>query len=221
MIDQRLHARVMPLCYSRAAVLAKHEAIAGVGLGFVVGILVGMSASAVVSSVISALAAALAAFFGLSATADEKGSARLWRIAAFGFACPLAVILGVTIRTHNWLSPPIGTQLADWTRAGYTPEQARSLVLMKNMGLVPQGTQVAAPVATALNSILFSSGGQEDSVLAECTNLSASRFPNVDARLEAMRRAGNGWKQVADAVASIDAAQREPVIDAAHRLACR
>jgi hypothetical protein len=67
------------------------------------------------------------------------------RIASFGFACPLAVLLGLGIRSHSWLAPSIDDQIKEWTHAGYSQEQARNFVAFRQLGLVPQGFKATDP----------------------------------------------------------------------------
>src|SRR5580704_12727071 len=104
----------------------RQEIVSGIGLGLAIGIFVGMSTAPVVAIVVTSLAAVLAAFFGLSAGVSE--GPRILRIASFSFACPLAVLCGVAVRSHGLMAPSVDQQLREWTSAGYTPEEARSFV---------------------------------------------------------------------------------------------
>ena len=202
----------------RQNLLPWQECLAGIGLGMAVGVFVGMSTSAVVAVVVSALAAVLAAFFGLSAGSGQ--GARVLRIASFGFACPLAVLLGLGIRSHSWLAPSIDDQIKEWTRAGYNPEQARNFVAFRQLGLVPQGFK-ATDLPKPVNGLFSSHSDTSDPILAECGRLTPSRFSNPDEQINAMRSAGDAWKVLADSVAEVDSAHRESVIDAAYKLVCR
>jgi hypothetical protein len=197
----------------------RQEVLAGVGLGFAVGILVGMSTSPVVAIVVSSLAAVLATFFGLSAPSND--ATRVLRIASFGFACPVAVILGLGVRSHNWLGPSVEQQIKDWTNAGYTVQQARAFVAFRQLGLVPEGQKTAAVPKSSVDSGLFSApDSTNDPVVAECGRLVSSRFPTANERLDAMKRAGGVWKTLGDSIVNPNSAQSAAVIEAAYRLAC-
>jgi hypothetical protein len=177
-----------------------------------------MSTSAVVAIVISSLAALLAAFFGLSAPSSDV--TRVLRIGSFGFACPIAVFLGVGIRSHNWISPPLEKQISDWTNAGYTPEQARAFVAFRQLGLVPEGLKVSEIPKSVSSSGLFAAPSADDPVLAECERLASSRFTRTDERLNAMRSAGGRWSVLAESVAGFKPEQSAPIVDAAYMLVC-
>jgi hypothetical protein len=200
------------------------ECLAGIGLGLAVGILVGMSTSPVVAVVVSSLAAVLAAFFGLSAGSDE--GARVLRIASFGFVCPLAVLLGLDIRTHSWFAPSINEQIREWTDAGYPANQARQFVAFRQLGLVAgpaDGLKAvkATDLPKPINGLFGAPGDTNDPVLAECGRLASSRFSSTDEQVSAMKNAGAAWKALGDSVAELDAARRKAVVDAAYQLVCR
>jgi hypothetical protein len=195
----------------------RHEILAGAGLGFALGMFVGMSTASVVAIMVTSLAALLAAFFGLSAGATD--SAKILRIAAFAVACPIAVIAGVSIRVHDWLEPSLKQQISEWTGAGYTADQARSLVVFRQLGLIPEGQKAVDPPKSRTG--LFASTSESSSaVLAECSRLSARRLPKPEERISAMRDAGGAWKTLADAVDKSDAEHRGAVLEAAYGLVC-
>jgi hypothetical protein len=121
--------------------------------------LMGLSTASVIGSVIASLAAALAAFLGLvpSVTAD-----RTIRISAFGFACAASVLFGLAIRTNllGW-APSVKSEVHLWTDAGYSPEEARSLVAYKLMGVRPANREVSPPPPPSPDSLVLFSGKTE------------------------------------------------------------
>ena len=116
------------------------QLFAGVGLGLLVGVLVGLSSSPVVSVVVGALASGMVTLLGFvrSSKDGEAGSSEgsVIRLGGFGVACAAAVLFGLFIRTHNWLSPSIADQVVEVQRAGYSGEEARRWVAYKNVGAV-------------------------------------------------------------------------------------
>jgi hypothetical protein len=91
------------------------QLFAGVGLGLLVGVLVGLSSSPVVSVVLGALAAGMVTLLGFARSSKDGDSSyaegSVIRLGGFGVACAAAVLLGVAIRTHSWLSPSIANQV--------------------------------------------------------------------------------------------------------------
>ena len=117
------------------------EAFAGIGMGLLVGLLLGLSSTSVAGIVTSALTAGLAVFFGLS---RSDGPDRALRIGCFGFACASAGLGGLVLRSGPWLERDIPSEVARWTRAQYSPEEARSLVAYQVLGVRPQGREISA-----------------------------------------------------------------------------
>src|ERR1700741_2864708 len=105
------------------------QLFAGVGLGLLVGVL-GLSSSPVVSVVVGALAAGMVTLLGFARSSKDGDSSyaegSVIRLGGFGVACAAAVLLGVAIRTHSWLSPSIAKQVSEVQRAGYSGATAVS-----------------------------------------------------------------------------------------------
>jgi hypothetical protein len=131
------------------------EALAGAGLGLVVGLLMGLSTASVVGGVVAALAAALAAFLGLS---PNITSDRTVRVGAFGLACSIGVIAGLSIRTGSaGLSPTVRADVEAWSQAGFPPEEAREMVAYQRLGVHPKSREVSPkPAPSAESPVLFS-----------------------------------------------------------------
>jgi hypothetical protein len=198
-----------------AGMREKQEAFAGLTLGAAVGLLVGMSNTPVTAIVVSSLVALIATFFGLSSQHAE--GVKALRIASFGLACPIAILVALTVRSHGWLTPSIQQQIAGWTTAGYTPAEARSFVAFRELGLVPEGQKTAEPQPpVGIRGTLLSENREND-----CDRLAASRFGTDEERLNAMRTAGGNWKVLADSLEGVDAVRRSVVMNAAFQFACQ
>ncbi len=129
------------------------EIVAGSGLGALVGMLLGLSVSHVVGSVIGALAALLGAFLGLR---GDGPAGRSWRIGAFGLACLIAVLAGISVRAHALLAPSVRDDVAAWTRAGFPADEARAYVALARLGVKPaQRDVIATPAPSAASDALF------------------------------------------------------------------
>lgn len=115
------------------------EAFAGAGLGLLVGLLLGMSSTSVAGVVVAALTAGLGAFFGL---ARSDGPDRTVRIGCFGLACAIAAIGGLVARSGPWLERDVASEVARWTKAQYSPDEARTLVAFQLLGIRPTGREV-------------------------------------------------------------------------------
>jgi hypothetical protein len=191
---------------------------AGTGLGLLMGVLLGLSVTGVIGGVISGLAAMLAAFFGLvkSSAAAGQSAAHAWRIASFGFACTIGVILGVEARAHNWMGASVQAQVEQWRAAGASSEDAVAFVAYQQLGIVPTGRTVGPrPLASSATTALFASHDQ-----AECSTLSKTRFASAQNRLAAMRGTGGSWAKFATAAADVPADKLDEWLDAGYQLVC-
>jgi hypothetical protein len=194
------------------------QAFPSLGIGLLVGLLVGLSVSPVVAGVLTSLGGLLGALLGLQSE-GEGVFARLRvngvRIGTFGFACVGGVLLGLFIRTHDVFAMDIKRQLATWTDAGYTREEAQQLVLLQKFNLKPEGKEVvqgATPTAQA--TVLFNA--LKDVNL--CEQISGAQYDNnPDEVLKAYKRLDKG--DAKDRMSPIyarlgrlaDAIAREPV----------
>jgi hypothetical protein len=213
-----LHNLARQLLVEGAAMKIGHaldDLLAGVGLGLLTGILLGLSTTSVVGSIIAALSALLAGFFGLGATPSVRSTGDSVRAAAFGFACTIALVVALVVRTHDLASPSIAAQVGQFTDAHYTESEARALVAFRLFGVVPTGMSIAEAPKSPSSSILF---GHVSAT--ECSTLTSTRFANTEARIDAMRNAGGKWKDLANAVSAVEPNEREALVTAAYSLAC-
>ncbi len=194
------------------------EVAAGIGLGLLVGVLLGLSTSELVGSVVAVLAALLGAFLGLSKTAasSASGAGRQWRIAGFGFACTLGALLGLSVRTHAWLSDGPKADVDRWVAAGAPLDKALAYVAYQRLGIVPSGERIEKlPQLASTASVLFASHDA-----GECAKLGQRRFDSGATRLAAMRNAGGSWQRFAGAAATAPPAQLEALLQAGYLLVC-
>lgn len=206
------------------------EVLAGSGLGLLVGLLLGLSSSHVVSLVIAALATGMVTLLGFTRdarvdqTSHSVGSAV--RLGCFGIACAAAVLLGLAIRTHDWLSPSLHDQIKRVHEAGYTLDQAREWVATRNLGsgfsLVDSTKSSSAdtdsqntsnpPVAS---SVLFS-----DQLSGQCQYFNTAQYKNPGEELKALRLVGGTYAAYAKKIEKLNAQQQQTVVDGLHLLFC-
>jgi hypothetical protein len=194
------------------------ECTVGAAVGALTGLLIGLSVSDVVASILAGLVALLGAFFGLKPQGvdGEPPQGYGWRMVAFALVCAAAVLAGIALRTHSWLSEPVERQIAALQRAGFTPEQARSVALYQRFGLVPKGIEAVEGQRVWRGGATALFAGSSD----ECTQLAERRFANERERTAAFTRAGGPWKVMADSASSLEAGQRAALLQAAWTLAC-
>ncbi len=118
------------------------DVCAGSGFGLLLGVIVGLSQTPVVTEVITALTGLLAVFLGLQAGAETKipliGRLQLnnARIASFGIATVLGLVLGLFLRIANPFAEPPDVDYARWTKVfPDNPVLARQAMLYERMGV--------------------------------------------------------------------------------------
>lgn len=195
------------------------HALAGGALGLCVGVLTGMTTAPVVGTIVGALAALFATLFGVRLQ-DIEGFAR---IAGFGAACVLGVMIGVTLRTHNILGITVSRQVNEWVAAGFDTATARDAVLFRELGLLrnrPNGL-VATPRAEKVPP--STTGSHLSGIdVEECGDTNPEKFGNDGRRIvQSYRSIGGAWGQLADALADLSASQQTAIAVASWRLACR
>jgi hypothetical protein len=118
----------------------------GFGIGLLMGLLVGITTSAVVSGLLTTLGGLLAAMLGLQGrSTSESGEAtsgpfsflqvNSGRIGAFGLACAIGMLGGMTIRVKGLLNTPLKNQVGEWVEAGFDSSEARKFVAHANSTL--------------------------------------------------------------------------------------
>lgn len=173
----------------------------GAALGLFVGLLIGLSASEVVAGVATALVALLGALFGLRSetAAGPVPGGNAGRIAGFAVAGVLALLVGLTARTHAWLEPSPSHTREQWIGAGFPDEEARALTAFQHLGLLPPDRAAGeAKTANARTGALFANPADNEA----CDALLARPYGSAEALAGAMRAEGAVWARLADTVAA-------------------
>lgn len=204
------------------------QLFAGVGLGLLVGVLVGLSSSPVVAVVVGALAAGMVTLLGFTRSGKDgepsysEGS--VIRLGGFGVACAAAVLFGLFIRTHNWLSPSISSQVSEVQKAGYSDEEARRWVAYKNIGAILESgsskgsdnqSTPARGTESVAGSVLFSGANS-----GECQHFDTSRYKDAPEHLYSLRQLGGKYAEYAEKISTLDATQQKTVLESLRILFC-
>ena len=201
--------------------------LAGAGLGLLTGTLIGLSASSVVAVVVGAISAAMLPLLGI-VEKSRSGAAQTvadtsWRVAGFGLFSAAAVISGVYIRTNDWLSPSISTQISSLTQAGFSKESAREWVSIKNLGTSVEKEKASADgkaaggkaVAGPASSVLFSTLAED-----ECPSFDPAKFSNSGEQLAYLKSRGGKFAAFARSVEAQSSAGQAAALGAAKHLFC-
>ena len=171
------------------------QALSGTGLGLVTGILIGLSVTPVVATVVAGITAGLGAFLGFQKSDSESSnSSSDIRLGFFGLSCVLAVFLGLYVRTHRLVSPGFLDQKHSfleefnaWKQLpGMSDDQARSLVIYRQLNLMPSTLQPGkAQSAAPQDSVLFST---PQTAGLNCSFLDEGRYRTEAQRIDAIER---------------------------------
>lgn len=192
------------------------DTFAGVAIGASVGLMVGLSVSPITGMVVTTLLSVLVAYLGLGGQAGPLTSGiASTRVVGFCLGLAPALLLSLTLRTHDGLSPSPRDLVERWKEAGFSQTQAMDLAVLERFGSIP-----FSPVRTSVQAIKPSEQGpkpeapRDESPSAgahpkgisvesdpmrsilfgqtgpawrlDCEALRASRFESVEDRLEAM-----------------------------------
>ena len=127
----------------------RKQAIGGLGLGVLMGLIIGLSTSEVVALILGALTAILTAIFGISSFEAKENKLTLPKyvfLGVFGVFCFLSIIMGVTIRNHNFLSPSIELQVKKLKKADFTNEEIKNILLFSEYGIKPVGFEIVPAI---------------------------------------------------------------------------
>ena len=124
---------------------------AGSAIGLVVGLIAGLSISPVTSTILGALSASLLILLGLkSSNGSQDSQNHDARVLGFGLFCSISLLVGIGLRTHQILSPPIEAQKDSLTSLKvFTDDEVSQILMATNFGLqrasVPDGENAAKP----------------------------------------------------------------------------
>jgi len=202
------------------------QLLAGTALGLLLGLLVGLSSSPVVATVVGTLTGGMLVFLGFvsNSTPDSNTKSSFeaagWRLTGFGLACTVALLFGLLVRAHNFLTPPIKQQVSELTDAGFTPDEAHAWVAYKNIGVLMRA-QPNIPAdkdkraAGTASSYLFATPGTDS-----CELFNPEKYSNQTEHLNALHNAGGRYAAFADSLASLDEKSRAAALAATKRLFC-
>ena len=102
------------------------------------------------------------------------------RTGSFGLACVLGIFVGIYMRTHNVLSPTEPTlevQFNELTQIGFSPKEARNLLVIKkfNTKSTTEKSADSSPTAAWGKTVLFAT----DATL--CEKIAVDRFESFTA----------------------------------------
>jgi len=166
------------------------EFATGSAIGVLVGLIAGLSISPITSMVLGALSTGLLILLGLTEPkGSENSENRTTRILGFGLACSFALVLGIYLRTHQVLSPPLETQKERLTATKvFTEEQISEILLSTNFGIHPTANSPNSPSGTGAAADLASAtllrSGSEDF----CRVAKRDQFHDLAAYLDELKR---------------------------------
>jgi hypothetical protein len=174
--------------------------INGIGVGLLLGLLLGLAVSPVVSGVIGTLSSLLVILLGLN---DKYvGTVKSLRIGAFGLFAVVGILLGMYIRTHNALSPPMLEMKQKYLETGFDENQSLYFTALKYFDHVPVGwfgtsekdTIAFSKTDKSVKSHLFSS----EIDAGQCALLKSANkdFPKSEI-IYSFEAAGGVWKALA------------------------
>jgi hypothetical protein len=151
---------------------------AGLSMGLLLGLIMGLSISPTTKIVMGVLAAGLGTFLGFDKSAfkgtpnneNKPGRAaflRELRVGSFGFAVVAGILLGLTIRTNELLSPTIVESVEKWTEAGYSPAVARRFVALERLRIDPKTGEVREITEVDKSRISALFGSEEKIALSQ------------------------------------------------------
>jgi hypothetical protein len=200
--------------------------VAGLSTGLLLGLLVGLSSSPVVAALIGAVVTIASAILGLKdgAPADEHTSAlraaasrRRWGAAGLCLACIFGMFFGLSLRARDAFAAPPVMQVEAWTKAGYSPQEARAIVALRTAGLVPKDATVraATPADAAHTSALFAGAADK------CTDLDPDGYADAKNLRIAFTNAGGQWQAFAAGLRDVDPKFHALLLKNAWQLVCR
>ena len=88
------------------------------------------------------------------------------RVGSFGFAVVAGILLGLTIRTNELLSPSIAESVEKWTEAGYSPAVARQYVALERLRIDPNSGEIREVTEADMSRISALFGSKEQIALS-------------------------------------------------------
>ena len=169
-------------------------------MGLLLGLIMGLSISPTTKIVMGALAAILGTFLGFDKSAFKDTSTdgtqstsstflRELRVGSFGIAVVAGILLGLTIRTNELLSPTIAESVEKWVVAGYKPEVAREFVALERLRIDPKTGNVLEFTEADKSRIVALFGSEDKVALSEFID-AESWAEDMDAAIEEVEALG-------------------------------
>jgi len=121
------------------------DLLPGFLIGASIGLITGLSVSPVAGTVVATLLSIVVGFVGLGGKAGSLTEIASTRVVGFCLGLAVAVPGAIMIRTHQWLAESPEASVRRWKEAGYTDEQARSLVTVERLGVTLTSPGDASP----------------------------------------------------------------------------
>jgi hypothetical protein len=115
----------------------KTTIFAGISMGILVGTIIGLSVAEVTGIILGALVSVLTTFFGLKEKEENKGNHMV--IGSFALTCVFFIILGIRLRTTNFLSNSLQEEAKKYESVGFKEEEIKQIILIKDFGIIPMG----------------------------------------------------------------------------------
>ncbi len=172
------------------------QVYSGVGLGLLIGFLLGLSSSPIVGLVVGSITALLSSLIGADLpglAGDKKSEPKVSteqlkivgvRAGSFGLACILGIIMGIYMRTHDFLSPrdkSLQENYQELLNLGYSESESRDIIkekylLPKNATVADSATLIASQIK---QTVLFS---EKDTSL--CDKIQLDKFDGLQSAYE-------------------------------------
>jgi len=192
--------------------------LSGVSLGALTGLLLGLSASPVVGSVLGALIAGILVFLSLSNAADgavggDLNDTKLIRVSVFSMAATAAALLGIMIRSEQWLgASALQQQYSDLLSIGIPPRDAKAAILDR-----VKATPLDAEADRMRSPVLFAA----DVTTEQCQELDPDKFGSAQGAFTRYEAAGDPWRETAQQVEKlVPAADQMTVLKFVHQIHC-
>jgi len=107
-------------------------------LGALVGIILGLSISEVAGIVLGGLTSLLVTFLGLKMETDNEDPDSKIQVMSFSIGCLLFILIGITMRTHDVLSPSVAGYKNELQNLGLDSAEIQRIILLKHYGVEMQ-----------------------------------------------------------------------------------
>jgi hypothetical protein len=194
------------------------EILAGAALGVFLGLLIGLTVSPVAATVVGSITALVTTFIGLGdKLIGDRRAPSSARIIVFSIFAAVFMLIGIYVRTHDYLAPPPRDSVRALLDAHFPEGDALEIVRFARFGLGPKDAVVAAPESPVVRRNLTTLFGAPADA---CTQMIRNRAAAPVARLSAMSQANDNFKEVAERIQSAPMERQVALLDAADFYLC-